>query len=272
MHVPANALFMAFLFGIIANPTAETEAGTAVASHRWMRFLAAAVSLILLFKAWPLVAVEYLTERTRVAFRAGEYDEVVVFADRALQRERANADLPYLRGEAQFRLGIESEQAAEREAFLRKAIASFEEGLKMFPQDSRLWAALGRSYDQLRDFESAEKAFRQAFALEPGSADIYQAYGLHWQLQDQLPKANECFERARFLRGIATPQPPKKRPSNRPAEPTLPGMPVQSSPINPVQSAPVQPAAPPAAIPGETPPSGGPARPKPQKKPAFSTE
>ena len=220
LHVPANALFIAFLFGIIANPTAETPATTLFASNRWLRFLAPAVSLLLLVKAWPLVYGEYLAERTRIAFREGDYENVVAYADRALQRERANADLPYLRGEAYLRVGIESPEATERDALLRKAIASFQEGIKIFPQDSRLWTALARSHDQLREFELAEKAFKQAFTFDPGSADIYAAYGLHWQLQDQLAKANEVLQRARFLRrcrrGRRKTPPPARDPPSRP--------------------------------------------------------
>lgn len=242
LHLPANALFAAFLFGIMANPTAESVATQTLGAHRWLRFVAPTVALLLLVAAWPRVSGEYLVERARIAARSGEHAAVITFVERALQRGHAHPDLPFHRGEAQSRLAQQTRNPDERTALLRTALASFHEGVKAFPQEPRLWLGVARTHDALGEFAPAEAAFLRAFALEPASADAYADYGRHWQLQNHQAKADACFERERLLRGVAKPPPQKRQPAASPD-------PQQRSPADlanerPPGSIPEQPAAP----------------------------
>ncbi len=70
-HVPGNVLYFAFLFGILACPTADLKAVSkpAPAASRSIRFVLPAISIVLAVLAAPLLRAEYHTEWARVNLR-----------------------------------------------------------------------------------------------------------------------------------------------------------------------------------------------------------
>ncbi len=194
LHIPANTLLVAFLFGILANP--EADAVRHSKPLPWQRFLAPATALILLGFALPLIRGEYHGERSRVALRDRMYPEALAHAGRALSHEKNNADLYYYRGEAQHFLGLFTQDESERYKRHVAAAEDFARGLEIFPQDLRLLLKLGRTLDNLGRFKDADPYFDRAFIADPNFGNVYAYYGLHLQLQGQLQRADEFYRKA----------------------------------------------------------------------------
>lgn len=68
----------------------------------------------------------------------------------------------------------------EKDAFtqqsLENAVKNFEEAVRYAPDDYRYWLELGRAYEQVENFEKAEKAFQRAVAIAPNYSNV------HWQI------------------------------------------------------------------------------------------
>ncbi|MEA3209376.1 MAG: hypothetical protein QOE70_2433 [Chthoniobacter sp.] len=201
LHLPANALFVAFLFAILANPTVESLQRFELRSNSraWLRFVAPALGALLLFTAGPRLSGEIFAERARIALRDLRYPEAAALAQRGLEREQKNPDLFYYLGEAHHHLALKTSHPKEAAELLRQAASTFADGLKVFPQDERLLLKMGRTCDQLGQFAEAETCFRRALELDPNSGTVHAYYGLHWHLQRQFGKARPLYERARQL-------------------------------------------------------------------------
>ena len=59
---------------------------------------------------------------------------------------------------------------------LNNAVASLEEAVRSAPDDDRYWIELARAYEQIENYEKAEKAFRRAAEVAPNYSNI------HWHL------------------------------------------------------------------------------------------
>jgi len=95
--------------------------------------------------------------------------------------------------EIAFRLGL----TLDRMDDLSKAVRTYKDALKEFPDSARLWVALGNDYYQLKRWEKARDALLKAREL--GAADKFTAYSLgicYGNLND--PKSSE----AEFLRAV----------------------------------------------------------------------
>jgi Flp pilus assembly protein TadD len=60
----------------------------------------------------------------------------------------------------------------------------------------RAWNALGHVYDQQQRWTDSEKAYREATAGNPGSADIINNHGMSLMLQGRYAEAEAAFEQA----------------------------------------------------------------------------
>lgn len=59
---------------------------------------------------------------------------------------------------------------------LEKSVASLEEAIRYAPEDYRYWLELARAYEQVENFEKAEKAFQRAALIAPNYSNV------HWQI------------------------------------------------------------------------------------------
>ena len=70
---------------------------------------------------------------------------------------------------------------------LQNAVASLEQAVRYAPEDYRYWLELGRAYEQIENFEKAEKAFLRAAAVAPNYSNV------HWQIGNYyLRRAREA--------------------------------------------------------------------------------
>ena len=59
---------------------------------------------------------------------------------------------------------------------MQNAVNSLEQAVRYAPDDYRYWLELGRAYEQIENFEKADKAFRRAAEVAPNYTNV------HWQI------------------------------------------------------------------------------------------
>ena len=185
LHIPGNALVMAFVFGILARPetVAENHGPAAPAAGLGLPVLGGAV-LVLALLAWP---GEFFTERARILLRDEQYPEAIASATRALRLDPWNPFTCLHLGEA-LRLQAELEPVyADRQARRQDAERAFQQGLHLFPQDENLLVRRGQVLDRLQRFDEAEASFQAALAADPRLEVLRQFYEKHRALRDPAP-------------------------------------------------------------------------------------
>ena len=185
LHIPGNALVMAFVFGILARPEtiAESHGPAAPAAGRGLPVLGGVVLLLALL-AWP---GEFFTERARILLRDEQYPEAVASATRALRLDPWDPFTCLHLGEA-LRLQAELEPVfADRQARRQEAERAFQQGLKLFPQDENLLVRRGQVLDRLQRFDEAEASFQAALDADSRLEVLRQFYEKHRALREPAP-------------------------------------------------------------------------------------
>ncbi len=181
LHIPANVLLLAFVFGILSNPGLERPSESEAPPSRFGfgRIALPLLALLLLagcVRYWP---AEYFAERARGALRDERHVAAMLWANRALARDEQNPETWFYLGESRVRRaeGISSEAA--RASFERAALGPFQRALALAPQDETLLIALGRVYDSLGRYPEAEWMFGRALAWDPKSEVVQKSYAAH---------------------------------------------------------------------------------------------
>ena len=191
MHIPGNALVMAFIFGILAHPELVAEDAlqtTVVPTVRGVRLAAGGLLLVLALLAWPGA---FFTEGARVALRVGEYPDAITSGTRAVRLDPWNPFACFYLGEA-HRLQAELEPVyADRQAHREASARAFGQGLRLFPQDENLLARRGQVLDRLRRFDEAEASFQAALAADPQLEILRELYEKHRALRAPAPSEPE---------------------------------------------------------------------------------
>jgi tetratricopeptide (TPR) repeat protein len=201
VHIPANALLVAFLMGILARPVSaplknnpEVPAGAS-----WARWMSAVIALVLLGISIRFLPAEFYAEKARVAFRDGHYADSLAVAQRGIAWEKKNPVLYGYLGDAEHFLTLSSPDPASARMLHEDAVLAYESGLKLFPQDTGLLLKQAQVLDLLGRFPEADAVFQKLFRYDPLFANVYAYYGLHWQLQNRFTTAERCFRVARQL-------------------------------------------------------------------------
>jgi len=181
LHIPANALLMAFVFGILANPGLETfQAGAAtIITNRAFQWMLPPLGVALLVLGGPKLPGEYYAEKARVALRDGNFGGAVQAAKAGIVYEKSNPDLFYYLGEARRNIGDAATAPELKTIFYRLASDSFKQGLEIFPQDVRLLLIEGWTMDALGQDSEANKYFIEAVKWDPNWEQVHQSYKAH---------------------------------------------------------------------------------------------
>lgn len=75
----------------------------------------------------------------------------------------------------------------------------FRQGTDKAPQDAASWIGLAATYDQLRRFDLADRAYRTAIKLSGETAQILNNQGYSYMLRGNLAAARAKFMQARAL-------------------------------------------------------------------------
>lgn len=201
LHIPANAILAAFLFGILANPRTPRPAE----QPRWridavpFRVAPALIGAGLVTLAVPKIVPEYFTERARMALRDRMPKDAIDLAQRAIEQDPANPNLYYYLGESKHMLALAETDGAARHKLNTEAATAFAHGLKQFSGDLNLLLKLGRSLDNLQRYAEADFAYRLALSADPNLGTVYALYGHHYYIQRRITRAEKLYAKAYAL-------------------------------------------------------------------------
>jgi tetratricopeptide (TPR) repeat protein len=185
LHIPANVLLLAFVFGVLANDGVARENAAAEIKPRalfWWRLALPALGVLLLVQSARLLPGEYFAERSRAALRDERPIVSTAYALEGLKWDPMNPDLHFYLGLARL---LSSERMGDNRAsasFLSHAIAAFEKARALAPQDRVYALELATALDSAQRFEEAEQVYQDALRLDPKSTSVRQYYEGHVRL------------------------------------------------------------------------------------------
>lgn len=201
LHIPANALVAAVLFGILANPRSPTpeETPRGRIDNLPLRLLPVLVGVLLVAVAVPRVLPELFTELARIAVRDQMPEDAVRHAQRGIAWDARNPNLYGYLGDAKHMLALAEKEPAAQAKLEREAAQAFAEGIKYFTADLNLLLKLARTLDNLGHFPQAEYTYRVALKADPNLATVYAHFGHHYFLQRRLIRAEKLYVRAMYF-------------------------------------------------------------------------
>jgi len=225
MHIPANALVFAFLFGVLANPGIERPLGLADRVTPWLKIMAPALGVVMLWRGMPLIPSEYCSELARRALRSGDFMTSILYAKKGLGMTQGNAgaatdapptlvgvdpkakpelldtvltktggnpknpDLYFYLGEANRVTGVHMINPYMQKRYFREASAAFTAGLSVFPQDESMLIRDGQTLDGLHHWVAAEAIYQQALNVDPKLDKIHEYYAVHLEAEGKKAEA-----------------------------------------------------------------------------------
>ena len=181
LHIPANALLLAFAFGLLANPGIWRDSKLAVPARSLVawRLVLPVLGIIVAIQCVRLLPAEYWAERARVALRDNNPRMSADYAVRALATEQRNPDIYYYLGRAGILEGNAVTDPQKRAFLFQVAILAFEKGWALVRQDETFPIELASIYDALERFSEAEWMYDEAIRLDPKSAAMRENYEVH---------------------------------------------------------------------------------------------
>jgi O-antigen ligase len=207
MQLPLNALMMAVVFSILANPGAPNEESRQKVSgesfRTFLRYTLPVLALALLIYAIPMIRGEYLAERARVALRDGHPKEALEWASSGIAKAHDNPELYFYQGEAALWLSMQDQKATSfhQNDLRHEALESFVAGLKIFPYDSRLALKVAQAQAINGNYFNALTAVDYAHMLDPNSAFVPAYRGIIQCAFDDIDDARESLNQSISLGG-----------------------------------------------------------------------
>jgi len=197
LHIPANVLLLAFVFGILAAPDSNRKGDHVGEPGACWRLLLPLLALLLLAGSLRYAPAESCAERARVALRDERHLAATRWAQKAIALDDQNPETFFYLGESRVRRAEDLANPAAIAAFYRAAIEPFERALALAPNDQTFLIALGRVYDALGRFAEAERIFGRARDWDPRSIAVQESYQAHLALwrdagpeTSPLPRSN----------------------------------------------------------------------------------
>jgi O-antigen ligase len=181
LHIPANVLLLAFVFGLLANAgiQRETEDSTMPISAWWWRALLPATAAFLAIQCVRLLPGEYFAERARTAQRDNHPDAAIAFALRGLATEHKNPYLYQYLSSGEFTQCDSMSDEHARAVCYQNPIAALETARALTPQDRNLLVKLGLAYDVVGRHSEAEWMYYDAKQWDPKSIYLNEIYKYH---------------------------------------------------------------------------------------------
>lgn len=205
LHIPANALLLASVGGMLANPSVEIDGprGAVALGLRQLvpRLILVAAGLWLAVVALPKLPGEWYAEEARVALRDGRWLEAASLARTGLDHEKQNPNLFFLLAESHWEQSQHVRNPAIARSFADAAVTPYRESLALFPQDARARLKLAWALSMLGRADEADEAFAAALAWDPNSGALQTFYGHHLRLLGRTPLAIAAYRRAVQLSG-----------------------------------------------------------------------
>ncbi len=193
LHIPANVLLLAFVFGIIANPGVAHEVSLPMPAggFSFWRALPFALAVTLGLQIWRLAPGEYYGEQARTALRDYRFLSATPFALEALKYDHKNPLPYYYLGRARVLGGDYQRDDKARISFYEAALPAFGRARELAPLDKTYALELAFTFDALKRFPEAEWLYYEAHRLDPRStstAEYYRAHLVQWKGVETAPK------------------------------------------------------------------------------------
>jgi hypothetical protein len=181
LHIPANVLLLAFVFGLLANAGMQRAAELSAPAPSLLRWRLAlpVIGLIVLIQCVRLLPAEYCAEHARTAIRDDQADSTVQFAERGLKTEHRNPYLYQYLGAARLQQTGLIKDPLARANLYNEALDAFAKAHALAPRDEEFVLALASVYDSLSRFTQSESLYQEALRLDPRSIYTKQAYDAH---------------------------------------------------------------------------------------------
>ncbi len=182
LHIPVNAMLLAFVFGLVANPGVDRDK-----TVHWLgrssliswRIVFAGIGGFLVWQAVRLLPSEYFAERSRMALRDGQAGTAADYALKGVATDRQNPNLYHYLGRARILEGNEATDENRETALFQSALVAVEKARDLAPRDVYFSAELALINDGLERFTQAETEWQRALQLDPKSAKLKEDYELH---------------------------------------------------------------------------------------------
>lgn len=184
LHIPGNALLMAFVFGLLANGGVPRKSERTVASPRqslwrWSLPLLATVILVQCVRLFP---GEYYSERARAAVRDWRPAVAILSALTGLKYDPRNPDLYHHLGAGRIQLAELMRDPLAADSFRRAGIVAFEKARFFAPLEEIYAFELASALDGAGRFDEAESVYYDLFRLDPRSDSLRRSYDWHLEL------------------------------------------------------------------------------------------
>jgi hypothetical protein len=181
LHIPANVLLVAFVFGILANSgvARESDDSAGPMSILWWRGLLIASSAFLAIQCFRLLPGEYFAEHARTALRDNHPEDAIRFATRGLETEKDNPFLFQYLASAKLTHCDSLSEASDRRACYEDALTALQNAHELAPFDRTFQVPLALTYDGLERFAEAEWIFAEARHWDPKSVYLNEIYKFH---------------------------------------------------------------------------------------------
>ena len=191
LHIPANLLLMAFVFGLIANEGVLRDRDTAPRARTSTWWLLLPIfGLALLVLSVRLLPGEYFAERARALVRDQQPALGIQSALRGLKYDRQNPDLYLHLGQARNILAARMDNDAARASFRQEAIDALQTAWTIAPQEETYGLALGNTLDLSENFDEGESVYAEVLRLDPNSTSVRRYYDLHQQARSKFNREN----------------------------------------------------------------------------------
>ena len=183
LHLPANALLVAFAFGILAYP-GETRASNedAHGADITLRFAGIAFGLFVFWRCLRLFPGEYFAERSRISLENEEPETAVILARKALAYEQRNPTIFFQLGRGLEALAEKSDEPEKRRNNLQAALEAFDHARALAPLDGTHPLDMAFVYDKMGRYNEAEWMYGLALARDPNSETMLHLYQSHLDL------------------------------------------------------------------------------------------
>jgi hypothetical protein len=190
LHIPANALLIAFVFGILANPGMTPDSKIPRTRGLVPKLAFVMVGVILLFQCARLLPGEYFAERASIALEGDDPAAAVSMANKALIYEQQNPNIFFYLGRALGALGNEKRRSEKRNAYYDAALAAFDKAHLLAPLDGNYPLDMAYAYDEMGRFAEAEWMYGVARSRDPRSVMMSQLYQSHLEAWENDGRKN----------------------------------------------------------------------------------
>ena len=205
LHIPANALVLAFVFGVLANPgrplppARPTGGAFSGGPDLWPRLALPALGGWVCSREFTLhLPGAFYAEKARVALRDNRPAAALNFARQGLATEHADPILYGHLGDARMDLAGNGPDTPFARSFREAALGAYREAVRLSPQDSNLQARLGEDLYPSARFRRGGRGLSArpcAGTRIPGTSWVYD--GFYLQSRGDLAGAQAAYERAR---------------------------------------------------------------------------